>query len=84
MMENTDSIAAMIDSFYDSKADVIILRGWDILPSNDCSLRVDGHNVSLNNSNKEYRSLITHRSYFSLSYNEMLTLKRSEDDITVT
>ena len=83
MTESTDSIAAMIDSFYGSEADTMILRGWDILPGNDCSLNVDGHNVTLSDSNGEYRSLISYKSYFSLSYNEMITLERSEDGITV-
>ena len=83
MTENTDSIAAMIDSFYGSEADIMILRGWDIFPSKDCSLNIDGHNVTLSNSNGEYRSLISHNSYFSLSYNEMITLERSEEGLIV-
>lgn len=83
MTESTDSIAAMIDSFYESEADVMIVRGWDILPSNDCYLSVDGNIVIIKNSNNEYRSLISHKSYFSLSYNEIVTLERSEDGITI-
>lgn len=78
MTESTDSIAAMIDSFYDSEADTMTLRGWDILPSTDCSLKVDGHNVILSNSSSQYHSLISYESYFSLSYNEIVTLERSE------
>lgn len=83
MTESTDSIAVMIDSLYNSEADAMVIRGWDILPNNDCSLKVEGHNVIINNSDGEYRSLISHMSYFSLSYNEIVTLERSEDGLIV-
>ncbi len=78
MTESADSIAAMIESFYGSEADTMTLRGWDILPSNDCHLEVDGHNVILSNSDNEYLSLISYKSYFSLSYSEIVTLERSD------
>lgn len=74
MIENIERIVYMLDNMHDSDVDVIYLKGWDILPSSDCSLSVEGRKVILNNSKKEYVSYATKESRITLGYNEEILL----------
>lgn len=82
MIENADSIADMVDSFWYSGADVMVLKGWDILPSPDCHIEAEGNMIFLRDSEKEYRSYLTHSSYFILGYDEEISLIRTEEGIS--
>ncbi len=85
IVESTDEISNMIDSFWNSKADIMVLRGWDILPSSDCSLELNGHKLTLNCGNKEYTSLIAHPSNtFTISYNEIVKIERNGDTLAIS
>lgn len=79
LTEAADKIAFMIDTFWDSEADVMTLRGWDILPFSDMSVEISGHVLTVNKGGKEYRSLIEHPAdSISISYNDTIGLKRSD------
>lgn len=77
MRDAADGIAEMLDIFWNSKADEMTLRGWDILPSADCGLILDGRELILTKKGKEYRSLISHPAgKTEMSYNDMATVER--------
>lgn len=58
-MEHTaDKVAFILDEFWASEADTLTLRGWEILPSADCFIEIDGHNLTVHMKNKSYRSLM--------------------------
>lgn len=57
---SADKIAVMFDRFWDSKADVMTVRGWDIIPTSEYGIQIDGHNVVLVKGDKSYRALMTH------------------------
>jgi hypothetical protein len=81
----SDEISAMMDSFWDSKADIMYLRGWDILPDQECGLVFDKNYVILIKDGSEYRSLMQHASEkFTMSYNDVLKIERFEDAIRIT
>lgn len=82
MTENADSIADMIDSFWYSSADIMTLRGWDILPSPDCHIEVKGNLIFLHNYKKQYVSYLTYSSDFTLGYDEEINLIRTENGIS--
>ncbi|MDR3206456.1 MAG: hypothetical protein LBT41_05135 [Candidatus Methanoplasma sp.] len=74
-----DKVALMIDAFWDSEADVMTLRGWDVLPFQDMSVEIDGHVLTMTKSGREYRSLVEHPAdRISISYNSIISLKRGD------
>lgn len=85
MTEVSDSIASMLDSFWDSETDTMHLRGWDILPSADYGLVLDGHKVIITCGEKDYLSLTEHSTgYFELTYNDIVDIVRENDSLTIT
>lgn len=84
MNRTAESISLMIDSFWDSDADTMILRGWDILPSADCSLSIDEHIVSLNTNKGSYRVPISHPSnQITMSYNDIVEIERNGESLEI-
>jgi hypothetical protein len=80
MQDATDKTAVMIDSFWGSEADVMTLRGWDILPYADCVIELDGHHLTLTKNGKTYGSLISHPAEdMVLPYNGTLNIERDGD-----
>ena len=58
-MENTaDKVAFILDEFWASEADTLTIRGWEILPSSDCFIEIEGHNLIVHMKGKSYRSLM--------------------------
>ncbi|MFA6804522.1 MAG: hypothetical protein WCQ23_06045 [Candidatus Methanomethylophilaceae archaeon] len=85
MTEVSDSIASMLDSFWDSETDTMHLRGWDILPGADYGLVLDGHKVIITGGEKDYLSLTEHSTgYFELTYNDIVDIVRENDSLTIT
>jgi hypothetical protein len=77
-------ISAMMDSFWDSKADIMYLRGWEILPDPECGLVFEKNYVILTKDGNEYRSLMQHPSErITMSYNDVLEIERFEDTIRI-
>jgi len=60
MADAADHISFILDEFWASEADTLTLRGWEILPSADCSIEIDGHNLTVHLKDRSYRSLISH------------------------
>jgi hypothetical protein len=82
MQDAADKAAGMIDAFWGSEADVMTLRGWDILPSSDCSMELDGHHLTLVKNGKSYGSLISHPADgMTLPYNGTLNIERNGDSL---
>lgn len=85
MRDAADGIARTVDRFWDSRADVMILRGWDVLPTSDCGLVIDGHDLVLTRNGKEYRALLTHGACKTeLSYNSVAEIERNGDMLKIT
>ncbi|UAL07143.1 MAG: hypothetical protein KRP56_04675 [Candidatus Methanogranum gryphiswaldense] len=85
LMEVSDNVAVMLDSFWNSEADVMYLRGWDILPDPECGLLLNGHDVILTKNGKEYRSLMEHSTErFTMSFNDVLNIERCENGLKIT
>ena len=85
MRTMADNIAGTIDSFWDSDADVMFLRGWEIMPSSDCSVVLDGNHLTLVKNGCEYKSLISKKSnIFTISYNDTVDIERGEEGIMVS
>lgn len=85
MRDAADGIARTVDRFWDSRADVMYLRGWDVLPSPDCGLEMDGYDLKITKNGKEYRSLMEHRAIpVSMSFNEMAEIERDGNDLKIT
>lgn len=79
-VEAADAIAEAIDSFWDSEADTMFLRGCDILPSPSYGLVIDGHYVTLTNGDDSYVSLIQHEAkYFTIGYEDNISVERSNN-----
>jgi hypothetical protein len=85
LMDVSDNVASMLDTFWNSEADVMYLRGWDVLPDPECGLLLNGHDVILIKNGKEYRSLMEHTSErFTMSYNDILNIERCENGLRIT
>jgi hypothetical protein len=79
MTEVTDRIAMIMDSFWNSDSDAMIIRGWDILPSTDCSLSLNEHDVTINKNGRTYHGLMVHRAdNMCLSYDQTMTVERGD------
>ena len=84
MLDATDQIATMMDSFWSSDSDTMTVRGWDILPSADCSLSLNEHTVTINKNGKTYHGLMVHRADdVSLSYGQTMTVERGDERFVV-
>lgn len=85
MTSLADGVSLMLDSFWDSKADAVCIRGWELLPDPSCSLTIDGPYVTLHKDGREYTSLIGHRSgdRAVISYNDVFEVTRDGDLLRV-
>lgn len=67
----------MLDHFWDSEADTMTLRGWEILPSSECSLEIDGHNLTVNIKDRSFRTLLSNSMEgITLGYSEEITIEK--------
>ena len=58
MVDAADHVSFVLDEFWASEADTLTIRGWEILPSADCSIEIEGHNLTVFMKNRSYRALI--------------------------
>jgi len=85
MIGVTDTITDMIDSFWDSEVDIMTIRGWDILPSPDALLSIDGHIVTVHKDDRSYRGMIEHAANdITLSYNQILKVEREGEGLALS
>ena len=85
MIGVTDTITDMIDSFWDSEVDIMTIRGWDILPSPDAQLSIDGHIVTVHKDDRSYRGMIEHAANdITLSYNQILKVEREGEGLALS
>ncbi len=59
MQEQTENIGRMLDTFYDSGADDMVLSLNTVLPKSS-SVAMDGYLLTVTESEKEYRSGVDH------------------------
>jgi len=59
MEETADKISFILDEFWASEADTLTLRGWEILPSADCFIEIEGHDLVVHMKDGFYRSLMS-------------------------
>ncbi len=81
-----DSIAEMIDVFYDSDADEMNMSMDQILP-NDTSLRLNEHTISLISERNSFDSLTAVTIYSDdadYGRNDMVKLTKNEDGVRIS
>ncbi len=77
MRETADRTSLMLDRFWTSESDVLTIRGWEILPSPDSSLEIDGNHLTVNNKDGSFSTLIEHRmDAFSIGYNDEVHISK--------
>ena len=85
MINMTDTVTNMIDSFWDSEVDVMTIRGWDILPSPNTLLSIEGHIVTVQKDDRSYKGMIKHAANeITLSYNQILKVERGEEELILS
>ena len=58
MEDAADRLTFILDEFWASEADSMTIRGWEVLPSSDCSIEIEGHSLTVYLKDRSYRSLI--------------------------
>lgn len=85
--EQTDRIALLFDSFYESEADTMTISFNDILPSSDSYIEIDGHLITLHTDGRTFLSAIDRQilSENTLSYghNDVAMFMKSGDGVVV-
>ena len=85
MINMTDTVTNMIDSFWDSEVDIMTIRGWDILPSPNTLLSIEGHIVTVQKDDRSYKGMIKHAANeITLSYNQILKVERGEEELILS
>jgi len=59
MEDAADRISFVLDEFWASEADTMTLRGWEILPSSDCFVEIEGHDLIVHMKDRSYRSIVS-------------------------
>jgi len=58
MEDAADKMSFILDEFWASEADAMTIRGWEILPSSDSYIEIEGHDITVHLKDRSYRSLI--------------------------
>jgi len=58
MEDAADRISFVLDEFWASEADTLTIRGWEILPSSDCFIEIEGHDLTVHMKDSSYRSIM--------------------------
>ena len=58
MTSAADRLSYVIDEFWASEADTLTIRGWEVLPSADSSVVIEGHFLTVYSKDLSYRSSI--------------------------
>lgn len=73
-----DSLSSMIDSFWESEADTMTVRGWDILPSSGYVIEAEGHILKVSDGNRTYMSDLEFPTEgFMIGYGDIIVLERN-------
>jgi hypothetical protein len=59
MVDAADRLSFILDEFWASEADTMTLRGWEILPSSDGFVEIEGHDLIVHLKDRSYRSLMS-------------------------
>jgi hypothetical protein len=59
MEDAADRLSFILDEFWVSEADTMTIRGWEVLPSSDCSIEIEGHNLTVYLKDRSYRSIVS-------------------------
>ena len=58
MEDAADRLSFILDEFWASEADTMTIRGWEILPSSDSFVEIEGHSLTVHFKERSYRSLV--------------------------
>jgi|GEM_PF-3420013 len=84
MQSASESIADMVDAFFDSEVDEMYIRGWEVMPSSNCQLTIDGYEVAVKNGDKEYVSYMSHMiERASIGYTGTIVAVKGIDGISL-
>jgi len=86
MEDAADRVSFILDEFWASEADAMTIRGWDILPSSDCFVEIEGHSLTVHMKDRSYRSLMPlSMDRIVFGHGDMVTLTKpvppAEDDL---
>ena len=83
MIDAADRVSFILDEFWASEADTLTVRGWEILPSSDCFIELDRHNLTVHIGDRSYRSLIGHSmEKIVIGHGDVVTItKPSSEDL---
>jgi hypothetical protein len=59
MTDSADRLSLILDEFWSSEADSMTIRGWEVLPSSESSLEIEGHELIIRTGDCAYRSLMS-------------------------
>jgi hypothetical protein len=79
MGDAADRLSFILDEFWASEADTLTIRGWEVLPSADGSVEIDGHSLTVYLKNKSYRSLVSHNmERIVIGHGDMVTITKPD------
>jgi hypothetical protein len=58
MGRSADRLSFVIDEFWASEADTLTIRGWEVLPSADSYVLIEGHTLTMYTKDLSYRASI--------------------------
>lgn len=77
MVSVADKASFIIDEFWNSEADTMTLRGWEILPTPDSHMEIDGHHLTIFHNNNTYSALISKSmDHRTMSYSDEITISK--------
>jgi len=84
MEDAADRLSFILDEFWASEADAMTIRGWEVLPSSDCFIEIEGHDLTVYLKDRSYRSLTAHSMERTvIGHGDAVTItKPVPDDVT--
>jgi len=77
MEDAADRLSLILDEFWASEADTVTIRGWEILPSSDCFVEIEGHSLTVHFKERSYRSLVKESmERVVIGHKDMITLTK--------
>lgn len=81
MTDTADHISFILDEFWASDADTLTIRGWEILPSADCSIEIEGHHLTVFQGGGSYRALISkNMDRIVIGHGDVVTISKPQPE----
>ncbi|MCL2334040.1 MAG: hypothetical protein FWC52_04535 [Candidatus Methanoplasma sp.] len=79
MEDTADHISFILDEFWASNADTMTIRGWEILPSSDCSIEIEDHKLTVLLGDRTYHAMIAENmDKIVIGYGDVVTISKNE------